>query len=140
MLPIGWYMSMESSKYLGFVDGASHHTQKLASSTWVIYTPKGQLMSSIGVCLQPSSNNVAKYSAINDIFDDSILNGIRYLEVCLESQLVVLQLNGQYCVRDPTFLRRFTRVILLENHFDFITYIHIPRNHNQVVDSMQITF
>ena len=45
------------------------------------------------------------------------------------------QLNGLYHVRDPTLLRRFLCVRLLERQFDSITYIHIPKNDNQVADS-----
>ena len=33
---------MESFSYIGFADGASHHTQNSASAAWVIYTPTGQ--------------------------------------------------------------------------------------------------
>ena len=58
---------MESSAYIGFADGASHQTQHLASTAWVIYTPTGQVLSSGGVCLWPSSNNVAEYSAIIEL-------------------------------------------------------------------------
>ena len=57
-------MSMESSVYIGFVDGASCHTQHLASTAWVIYTPTGQVLSSGGIFLWPSLNNVAKYSVL----------------------------------------------------------------------------
>ena len=46
-----WQMLMESSAYIGFADGASRHTQNLASATWVIYTPTGQVLSSGGGCL-----------------------------------------------------------------------------------------
>ena len=59
-----WQMSMESSTFIGFTDGASRHTQHSASTAWVIYTPMGQVLSSGGVCLWPSSNNVAEYSAL----------------------------------------------------------------------------
>ena len=38
-------------------------------------------------------------------------------------------------MRDPTLLRRFLRVRLLERQFVSITYIHIPRNDNQFADS-----
>ena len=68
-------MSMESSVYIGFADGASHHTQNLASATWVIYTPTGQVLSSGGVCLRPSSNNVAEYSVVIEILRDAISHG-----------------------------------------------------------------
>ena len=82
-------MSMESSTYIGFTDGASRHTQHSASAAWVIYTPTGQVLSSGGVCLWPSSKNVAEYSAIIKLLQDAISHGILSLEVCLDSDLVV---------------------------------------------------
>jgi ribonuclease HI len=97
-------MSTESSVYLGFTDGASHHTQNLASIAWVVYSPEGQLVSSGGVCLGPSMNNVVEYSVIIEILRDAISHGIHSLEVRLDSQLVVCQLNDSYRVRDPTLL------------------------------------
>ena len=107
-------MSMESSIYIGFADGASRHTQHSASAAWMIYTPTGQVLSSGGICLRPSSNNVSKYSVIIELLQDAISHGVLTLEVRLDSDLVVSQLNGLYHVRDPTLLRRFLRVILLE--------------------------
>src|SRR5882757_10265705 len=83
----------------------------------------------------PSSNNVAEYSAIIELLRDAISNGVLSLEVHLDSELVVSQLNGLYHVRDPTLLRRFLCVRLLERQFDNITYIHVPRINNQVADS-----
>ena len=130
-----WQMSMESSTYIGFADGASCHTQHSAFVAWVIYTPISQVLSSGRVCLRPYSNNVAEYSAVIELLRDAILHGFLSLEVRLDSELVVSQLNGLYHVRDPTLLRKFLRVRLLERQFDNITYIHIPRNNNQVADS-----
>ena len=118
------------------MDGASRHTQHSASAAWVVYTPTGQVLSSVGVCLRPSSNNVAEYSAIIELLRDVISHGALSLEVRLDSELVVSQLNGLYHVKDPTLLRRFLRAVrLLEQKFDNITYIHAPRIYNQVVDS-----
>ena len=130
-----WQMSMEYSSFIGFIAGANRHTQHSAFAAWVIYTPIGQVLSSGGVCLRPSSNNVAEYSIIIELLRDDILHGILSLEVRLHSELVVSQLNGLYHVRDPTLLRIFLRVRLLEWQFDNITYIHIPRINNQVADS-----
>ena len=61
-------------------------------------------MSSGGVYLCPSSNNVAEYSVMIELLCDAISHGIHSLEVRLDSQLVVSQLNGLYHVRDPTLL------------------------------------
>ena len=107
-------MSMESSIYIGFTDGSSHHTRHLASTAWVIYTPTGQVLSSIGVCLHPSSNNVAEYSAVIELLWDAISHGVPSLEVHLDSKLVASYLNALYHVKDLTLLRIFLRVRLLE--------------------------
>jgi hypothetical protein len=34
-----WNMSSELEVFVGFADGASQHTQRLASAPWVIFTP-----------------------------------------------------------------------------------------------------
>jgi hypothetical protein len=60
-------------------------------------------VSSSGVFLGPSTNNVAEYNAVIKFLRDAILHGIHSLEVFLESQLVVCQLNDSYCVRYPTY-------------------------------------
>ena len=62
-------------------------------------------------------------------------HGVLSLELQIDSELVVSQLNGLYHVRDSTLLGRFLCVRLLEQQFDNIKYIHIPRINNQVVDS-----
>ena len=82
-------MSIESFVHIGFADGASRYTQNSASATWVIYTPTGCVLSLGDVCLWPSSNNVAEYSAIIELLCDAISHGIHSLEVRLDSQLVV---------------------------------------------------
>ena len=61
---------------------------------------------------------------------------ISALIVNLDSQLVVIQLNGCYLVRNPHILRLYLRVCLLERHFDYITYQHIPRQMNALTDTV----
>ena len=76
---------MESSIYIGFADGASRHTQNSSLTAWVIYTPMGQVLSSGGVCLWPSSNNIVEYSVIIELLWDAISHGVISLEICLDS-------------------------------------------------------
>ena len=91
-------MSRDYSIYIRFTDAASRHTQHLAFAAWVIYTPMVQVLSSRGVCLRPSSNNVVEYSTVIELLRDAILHGVLSLEVRLDSELVVSQLNGLYHV------------------------------------------
>jgi ribonuclease HI len=61
-------------------------------------------VSSGGVCLGRSTNNVAEYITIIQLLHDAISHGILYLEVRLDSHLVVCQLNDSYCMHDPNLL------------------------------------
>jgi ribonuclease HI len=115
-------MSSESEVFVGFVDGASQHTRRLASTTWVIFMPQGQFLSSGGICLGDTTNNVIEYNIVIEFLCDALLHGISYLRVYLDDQLVVSQLNGVYLIYDPTLHRRFLRVCLLEHYFDYIMY------------------
>jgi ribonuclease HI len=129
-------MSSESEVFVGYVDGASRHTRRLASVAWVIFTPQGQLLSSEGIFLGDTTNNVAEYSAVIEFLRDALSLGISCLRVYLDAQLVVSQLNKIYRVLNPTLHRRFLRVRLLEHNFDYITYFHVPRSLNQITDTL----
>jgi hypothetical protein len=67
--------------------------------------PIVQLVSSGGVCLAEAINNVFKYSFVIELVHDALSHGIYHLQVHLYAQLVVSQLNGVYCVHDPTLHR-----------------------------------
>ena len=128
-------MSSELEVFVGYADGASRHTWRLASTAWVIFTPQGQLLSSGGICLGDTTNNVSKCTII-ELLHDTLSFGISHLQVYLDTQLVVSQLNRVYRVHDPTLHRRFHRVGLLEQRFDYITYFHVPMRLNQVTDTL----
>ena len=121
--------------FVGFADGASHHTCNPASVAWVIYSPSGQLVSSGGSCLGPATSNVAEYRIFIEFSWDASSCGITCLEVKLDSQLMVSQLNRDYQVRNPTLLRQFLHVRLLERNIEYISFNHISRNQNKITDA-----
>jgi ribonuclease HI len=71
------------------VDDASRHTRRLASTAWVIFTPQGQLLSSEGICLGNTTNNVVEYNTVIELLCDALSLGISHLWVYLDAQLVV---------------------------------------------------
>ena len=89
-----------------------------------------------GVSLGQTTNNIAEYSAVIELLSESISFGIRSLIVRLDSELVVLQLNRVYAIRNPVLLRLFLRVRLLEREFDYIEYQHIPRYLNTLANAV----
>lgn len=96
-----WQVLMDDPIYFRFADGENRHTRNLASASWEIYYPSGQLMVSRGVCIDPASKNIAKYTIILNLLSEAISYGIDLLVVYVYSQLVVLQLNNTYRVHDP---------------------------------------
>ena len=60
------------------------------------------MLSSGGICLGDTKNNVAEYSVVIELLRDALSLGISHLRVYLDAQLVVSQLNKVYRVHDPT--------------------------------------
>ena len=125
---------MSINLFVGFVDGASRSTRNLSSAAWVIYDPADELVNLQGVCLGRATNNIGEYSAILELLTAAVNLGIRELFVYLDSQLVVLQLNSHYSVRNQSTLHLYLHIRLLERNFDYITYQHIPRHINTLTD------
>jgi hypothetical protein len=63
------------------------------------------------------------------------VHGIQSLEVCLDTHLVVSQLNKKIHICDPMLGHFFLQVRLLEHYFDYITYVHVPRYCNSFCDA-----
>jgi ribonuclease HI len=121
--------------FFGFVDGASRHTQNIASTAWVIYQ-FDEVVSLGGIFLGPATNNMAEYHAIIRLLTQASFLGISRIIVYLDSQLVVYHLNRIYAIRNPILLRLHLQVHHLERMFDYIEYRHVPRELNSVSDSL----
>ena len=129
-------MSTFLQTYISFSNGAFRSTRNISSAAWVIYSPTDELISMHGVSLGQTTNNIAEYSAVIELLFESISFGIRSLIVRLDFELVVLQLNRVYAIRNPMLLRLFLRVLLLEREFDYIEYQHIPIHLNTLADAV----
>ena len=127
---------MSITPYVSFADGASHGTRNLSSIAWVVFNPTSELIDLQGICLGQTTHNVVEYSDVLELLSEAINLCISALLVNLDSQLIVLQLNGHYSVRNPYILRLYLRIRLLERHFDFIAYQHIPRQMNALTDTV----
>ena len=93
-------MSTSLQMYIGFADGACHSTHNISSAAWVIYSSTDELVSMHGVRLGQTTNNIAEYSAVIELLSDAISFGIRRLIIRLDSELIVLHLNGVYVIKN----------------------------------------
>jgi ribonuclease HI len=94
------------------------------------------MLHSSGICLGLATNNQAEYTVVISLLTDAQHHHIRHLSIFLDSQLVVLQLNNVYRVRNPCLFRKYLQVRLLSRNFDSITFKHIPRELNQTTDEI----
>jgi ribonuclease HI len=117
--------------HIDYADGANRWTQNLALAAWALYTPSHEMLHSSDICLGPATKNQAKYTTVIGLLVDTQRHHIRHLSIFLDSQLVVLQLNNVYHVRDPCLFRKYLQVRLLSRHFDSITFTHISIQLNQ---------
>ena len=127
---------MSITPYVSFADGASRSARNFSLPAWVIYDPAGELLDLQGICLGRTINNVTKYSVVIELLTEAIKLDIHIFLVNLYSQLVVLQLNNHYLVRNPHIMRLYLHIHLLERNFYFITYQHIPRRMNMLTDTV----
>jgi ribonuclease HI len=104
--------------FVGFADGASRHTQNIASAAWVIYH-SDELVSSGGIFLGSTTNNMAEYHVVIGLLTEASSLGISHMIINLDSQLVVCQLNRIYAIHNPILLRLHLRVRRLERMFEF---------------------
>ena len=81
------------TSFIGFADGAHRYTLNLASTASVLYCPTSEMVSSGGIILGPSTNNLAEYQAMIRLLTKSLANDVREIRVYLDSELIVQQLN-----------------------------------------------
>jgi len=119
--------------YVGYVYGTRCSTKNLSSAAWETYAPTDELVSFQGIFTNHSTTIIVEYNTVIKLLSDSISCGICYLFFRLDLNLMVLHLNNFYLVRIPTMLCMFLRVHLLERHFDYIEYQHVPRFLNTLI-------
>jgi ribonuclease HI len=122
--------------HIGYVYIANMSSRNVTSAAWVIFSPS-KFLDSRGIFLGHATNNIAEYEAMIIVMTDASALGIQSnLVVWLDSKLLISQLTSHYSVHNLVLYRKYLRVRLLECSFDVISYEHIPREINMLVDSL----
>ena len=129
-------MSSTPQCHIGYADGANRCSQNAAYASWVIFNPSNKFLDSGGIFLGRAINNLVEYEAVITLMTNASALGIHSLVVRLDSELVISQLTSCYYVRHLVLYQKYLRVYFLEHSFDVISYEHIPRTLNSLVDSL----
>ncbi|KAL0385933.1 UNVERIFIED_CONTAM: Retrovirus-related Pol polyprotein from transposon gypsy [Sesamum radiatum] len=83
-----------------------------------------------------ATNNEAEYEALILGLKLVVEAGVKELDVCTDSQLVAMQVEGAYETRERTMTQYLAKVKEQMSRFDRCTVQQIPRNENERADAL----
>ena len=117
------------------VDGASRGNPGPAAFAFVIVRP-GLPLVTVAEVFGEATNNVAEYMALVRGLEAAADLGLFHLTIYSDSELVVKQMNGEYCVRHPELIPLHKRARALAKEFISVTISHVRRELNSAADAL----
>ncbi|MEK7132361.1 MAG: ribonuclease HI family protein [Patescibacteria group bacterium] len=121
-------------------DGGSRGNPGPAAGGAVLCKPigawPGEIIDQIGIYIGVATNNQAEYTGLIGGLKLALAKKVTELEICLDSELVVKQIKGEYRVKHPHLKPLHQEAIVLLNNFKHYTIKHIPRAKNDAADKV----
>ncbi|KAL0451467.1 UNVERIFIED_CONTAM: Retrovirus-related Pol polyprotein from transposon gypsy [Sesamum latifolium] len=124
----------EKGGWLLHVDGSSNASNGGAGV--LLQGPDGVEIEVAARLSFPATNNEAEYEALVLGLQLASEAGIKELNVCTDSQLVAMQVEGNYETRERTMVQYLEKVKELMARFDKCTVQQIPRSENERADAL----
>ena len=122
--------------YKGYFDGASKGNPGPAGAGIVIANPEGRVILKYSKELGTKTNNEAEYLALIELLQKALELGIKELEIMGDSQLVINQVFGDWNINMPHLYALYEQATELLEKFDKVKARWIPREKNQLADSL----
>jgi ribonuclease HI len=121
-----------------YSDGGSRGNPGNSAIAFKILTEKDKLLKKHNEYIGIRTNNQAEYEALISALEYASTLTDQKVTCCLDSELIVKQLNGEYKVRNSELKILRLKVHKLEQKFRRTTFKHVPRTdmHIQEVDSL----
>ncbi len=110
-----------------YSDGASRGNPGISAIAFMILTEDGRLLKRYSRYVGIRTNNQAEYEALISALESASNLTDQEVTCCMDSELVVKQLNGEYRVRNPTLKTLWLKVQELKQKFQRITFKSVPR-------------
>lgn len=98
----------------------------------MIMTEDGRLLKKYSKYVGIRTNNQAEYEALISALESASELTDQEVTCCMDSQLVVKQLNGEYKVRNPKLKTLWLKVQELKHRFQRITFKSVPRTDTHI--------
>jgi len=126
-------------KIIIYTDGGARNNPGPAGAGAIIFDESGKVLKEASKYLGERTNNWAEYEAVILGFEAAKALGLkdREIEFRLDSQLVQLQLTGEYRIKEPTLFEQFVKIHNFQiKDFKNVTFTHIPRKENGEADRL----
>jgi ribonuclease HI len=124
----------ESVVMRAWTDGACQPNPGHAA--WGIHAILFDRIIDAGGYVGEATSNVAEYHALINAFRLAKDCRVRVLQICADSKLVVMQVNGSWKVDAASLVPLRDEAQALRKAFDRVTINHVPREQNQMADAL----
>lgn len=118
-----------------YTDGASLWNPGPAGAGAVLVLGEGRSVR-FGRFLGVQTNNVAEYEGVILGLEKALELGVREVDIRADSMLAMMQLKGEWKLKNEGLRPLFARARELVARFDRVTFQHIPREQNGAADEM----
>lgn len=117
-------------------DGGSRGNPGPSAFGYVIEAEDGTVLESRGEAIGEATNNVAEYRALLAGVVAAIDLGVTELEVLADSKLVVMQMRGEWKIKNDALRDLSIEAARLARQLGTVEYRHVPREENKLADRL----
>lgn len=119
-----------------YSDGGSRGNPGPSAAGFVLVDREGMVVDQGSKFLGVSTNDVAEYEGVKLGLSTALKQGWKQAECCVDSMLVVNQINGNYKIKNDELWPLYQDVQQLIQQFDKVKFVHISRELNQLADGL----
>ena len=117
-------------------DGGAKGNPGPAACAFVIRDPEGNIVKQEGAHLGRRTNNHAEYAGLIAGLERALELGFTEVDVYGDSELVVLQVRGEYKVKSKHLKPLHRKAGTLLSRFEKASIHHVPRSENREADRL----
>jgi ribonuclease HI len=127
---------MKNMKMILHTDGGARGNPGSGAAGIVLMDSKKKVLKEVGYYLGVCTNNEAEYKALILGLKAAKKAGADEVHSCLDSELIVRQLNGEYKVKSPNMKKLWSVVQDQIKPFSKVRFSHIERDKNAHADRL----
>jgi len=117
-------------------DGGSRGNPGPSAFGYVIEGEDGTILEARGEAIGEATNNIAEYRALLGGVRAAIDLGVTELEVLADSKLVVMQMRGEWKIKNDGLRELSIEAARLARQLGTVEYRHVPRAENKLADKL----